>query len=290
LKWQLSVIVVRKKLKHIIPFFSSSLPVYAYWRRGKTAKSLPLTFHPEYEFHFVKQGRGAYYIEGKTYSFCAKHLVIIRPNQIHSFIPQTGNCLEKATLIFKSECLKSFLHSLKIDKTFPALIGLADYPAMHMEMIVNHILEENSRRKKGWEEMTRELLCLFLLWVKRLKNQPKEPRKEKPLFVQLRRHVESHFADPRCNVTRIAKDFGYSLNYLSALFKETSGIGIKHYLLQYRIIAARKILDENPEMKIEGIARQVGFNQYRNFNRAFIKLTGISPSIYRKNYHLHREK
>lgn len=249
-----------------------------------------MTFHPEYEFHFIKQGRGAYYIEGKTYSFRARHLVIIRPNQIHSFIPHLNDHIEKATLIFKNECLKDFLHPLKTDKTFPALIGLANSPALHMEMILNQILEENARRNKGWEEMTTELLRLFLLWLKRLKSQPKKPREGKPLFVQLRRHVESHFADPKCNVTQIANEFGYSLNYLSALFKEASGIGVKHYLLQYRIIAARKIIDENPEMKIEGIARQVGFKQYRNFNRAFTRLTGISPSLYRENYHLHREK
>jgi len=179
---------------------------------------------------------------------------------------------------------------LKIDKNFPSLISLSDSHAVHIEMIVNRILAENLRREKLWEKMIRELLCEFLILAERVKDQPVKPRAEKPLFVQMRQYMESHFSDPHCNVTWIAKQFGYSLNYLSALFKEACGIGIKQYLLQYRIVVARQLLDENAGLKIEAIARQVGFNQYRNFARAFHTLTGISPVVYRKNCHVHREK
>ena len=109
------------------------------------------------------------------------------------------------------------------------------------------------------------------------------------MFVQLRKHMESHVGDPRCTVTQIAEQFGYSLNYLSSFFKAATGIGIKQYLLQYRIIMARQILDENAGLKIEAVARQVGFNHYRNFTRAFAALTGITPGIYRKNRHIYDE-
>ena len=276
-------------MKRIIPFFSPSLPVCIQWTRGKASGSLPLTFHPEHEFHFIKEGRGAYYIEGKTYAFGARHLVIIRPNQVHSFAPRPGEYIEKATLIFRRECAGDAARGRLAGAGLPALISLDDHAALQIELILKGMLAENARREKGWEEIVRGLLGLFLLWVKRLEDRPKAPRPEKPLFAQLRRHVEERCADPACTVTQIAREFGYSLNYLSALFKEATGIGIKHYLLQYRIVAARKIIGENPGVKIESVARQVGFRQYRNFSRAFLMLTGISPSLYRKNYHVHRE-
>lgn len=283
---------MRKKLfKQTILFPSPSVPVYVGWARRKTSDGLPglfLAYHPEYEFHFIKRGQGAYYIEGRRWRFAARHLVIIRPNQIHSLIPDAANWVEKVQILFKGEWLGDFLSALNIDKTFPSLIRLPDSAAVQIEMILNRILEEYSLREPGWEEMVRELLHEFLLWVKRLKYQPVSPQAAKPLFVQVRKYMESHFTDPHCNVTRIAGQFDYSLNYLSALFKEACGIGIKQYLLQYRIIVARQILDENPGLKIEAIARQVGFNNYRSFTRAFVALTGIAPADYRKKCHIHR--
>jgi len=270
--------------------FSSSVPVYVSWRRSKETVNTPLAYHPAHEFHFIKRGHGAYYIEGKTYNFGPRNLVIIRPNQIHSFIPRIGDWLERAQILFLDKWLGDVFRSLDIDKTFPSLICLPNSPAVHIEMIVNHILEEKSRREEGWEEMIGELLHEFLLWVRRVKNHPVKSSENKPLYTQLRQYVELHFADPQCTVTWIAKQFGYSLNYLSTLFKEASGIGIKQYLLQHRIIAARQIIDENTGLKMEAIARQVGFDQYRNFNRVFFALTGVSPATYRKNCHPHRKK
>lgn len=280
----------KKRFKQTILFPSPSVPVYVGWARRKTSEGFPLAYHPEYEFHFIKRGQGAYYIEGRRWCFAARHLVIIRPNQIHRLIPNADHWVEKVQILFKGEWLGDFLRALNIDKTFPTLIRLPDSATVQIEMILNRILEENLLRQPGWEEMVRELLHEFLLWVKRLKNQPMSPQAEKPLFVQARKYMESHSADPRCNVTRIARQFDYSLNYLSALFKEACGIGIKQYLLQYRIIVARQILDENPGLKIEAIARQVGFNNYRSFTRAFIALTGVSPAVYRKYCHIHHGK
>jgi len=215
-------------------------------------------------------------------------LIIIRPNQIHSFIPDTDVVIEKARIMFQGEWLGERLRSLKIDKTFPSLIHLPDLPATNIEMILNRILDENARREKGWEGMIRDLLHEFLLWVIREKDQPVRPWKENVLFTQLRQYIESHYADPDCNVTLIAKTFGYSPNYLSALFKEACGIGMKQYLLHHRIIAARQILDKNPELKTEAIARQAGFDRYRNFARAFFRLTGISSAAYRRKRLVHR--
>lgn len=280
---------MQKPFKEFFPFSSQPVPVRAGWSRGRLPL-FPLHYHPEYEFHFIKCGRGAYYIEGKTWRFKARNLVIIRPNQIHSFIPESNGWIEKNLLLFRGEWLGDVLCSLNIDETFPSLIRLPDFPAVHIEMILNKIVEESLRREKCWKEMIRELLHEFLFWVIRVKDQSVNPQEEKPLFIQLRHYVESHFADPQYNVSLIAKKMGYSLSYLSALFQEASGIGIKQYLLQYRIIAARKILEGSAGLKIEVIARQVGFSQYRSFTRTFIALTGVSPNGYRKNCHIHNEK
>lgn len=273
-----------------IVFFSSSVPVYVAWLRGKPGRGFPLAYHPEFEFHLVKRGRGSYRIDGRTWAFGPCSLVCIRPNQAHSFMPDSGTLMEKAQLLFKGEWVGDAIGALRLGKTLPSVISLSDRSVMHFEMILNRILEENARWERGWERMTHALLLELLLWVKRSSEQPARPREERPLFLQLRHHMESHYHDPGCNVSQIAEQFGYSQGYLSTVFREASGVSPGQYLLQYRISAARQMLREAPGWRIESIAERVGFSHYRSFARAFYRLVGVSPAAYRRNCLVHLRK
>lgn len=279
----------KKPFKDTIRDCFPGIPVAAFSRSRRSASGdMPLAYHPEYEFHLIKCGHGAYYIEGQTYYFSPNNLVIIRPNQIHNYVPQNNERVETTSVLFQGEWMKDVLRELDIDKTLPALIDLHNYAATCIEMIIKRMVAENARQQKGWEGMIHELLHEFLLWVRRVKDCPIDAKQVNPLFAQLRGHIESHFAEPLCNVAHLAEQFGYSANYLSALFKEANGMGLKQYLLQYRIIVARQLIEQDPMLKMEAVARQVGFNEYRNFSRAFFALAGVCPENYRRNCHGHR--
>lgn len=279
-----------KPFKETIRYFSSAVPLKLEWGRGRMTKTYPLAYHSDYEFHFIKQGFGKYTINGHSFCFKAGQLVVVKPNQIHSFIPQSEHRTEKLRISFPAEWQAEFLQKLEFDHELPNLICLSNEQTLCIEMIANRILEENARRAKGWEDMIARLIQEFLLWVNRVKGQRVKPVKEKPLFTQLRQHIETHYADPHCTVTAIAKRFGYSKNYVTTLSREMSGMALKQYLQQYRIIAARRLLESHPELKVETVARQAGFNLYRSFTRAFLIQTGLRPAKYRDFCHPHRAK
>ncbi|OGV70483.1 MAG: hypothetical protein A3K19_08435 [Lentisphaerae bacterium RIFOXYB12_FULL_65_16] len=281
---------MKRPPKQPIVFFSSSVPVYVAWLRGKPGGGFPLAYHPEFEFHLVKRGRGVYRVDGRNWEFGPSSLVCIRPNQVHSHKPDSATLMEKAQLLFKGDWVADAISALRLDKTFPSVIPLSDRFVMHFEMILNRILEENVRWARGWERMTHALLIEFLLWAKRAGEQPVQSHEERPLFLQLRQYMESQYHDPRCNVTQIAKQFGYSQGYLSTVFRAASGVSPGQYLIQYRISAARQMLREAPGWRIESIAAQVGFSQYRSFARAFYRLVGVSPAAYRRNCLVHLGK
>ncbi len=54
------------------------------------------------------------------------------------------------------------------------------------------------------------------------------------------------------------------------------------YLQRVKILKAKKMLEEKPEMSLNLIAEQCGFDIYPNFVRSFKKILGVSPSEYRK--------
>ena len=68
--------------------------------------------------------------------------------------------------------------------------------------------------------------------------------------------------------------------YLSAIFKNKTGMTMSDYLLQVRMEKAIELL--HTDLKFHEIAERVGMKNSRNFRRAFINFTGYSPTDYKK--------
>lgn len=60
-------------------------------------------------------------------------------------------------------------------------------------------------------------------------------------------------------------------------------MSIVNYINKLRIGEAKNIIDAGSSDSIETIARNVGYNNVRTFNRIFEKSEGISPAAYRKS-------
>lgn len=72
-----------------------------------------------------------------------------------------------------------------------------------------------------------------------------------------------------------------SVSHFSQLFKKLNGFSAWDYVISKRIDMAQALLLSTDEAVLD-IAFQCGFNNSTNFNRAFKKITGISPTEYRR--------
>lgn len=75
----------------------------------------------------------------------------------------------------------------------------------------------------------------------------------------------------KCNITP---------KYCSTLFKKLSNDTFKNYLNQYRVEQACLRIKQNPQIKINELSLDMGFNSATSFIRVFNKYTGISPKAY----------
>lgn len=92
--------------------------------------------------------------------------------------------------------------------------------------------------------------------------------------------LQSHYAED-ISLDTLAEQFRLSRYYISRLFKSETGYNLFSFLNQIRIGASKNLLLET-DMRIYEVADTVGFNSAINFNYAFNRVVGISPSTYRE--------
>lgn len=92
----------------------------------------------------------------------------------------------------------------------------------------------------------------------------------------IRQHLDSDLS-----VTEIAEYVGRNPEYLTRLFKKSTGSTLKEYVLTVKIESA-KILLSTTKLPVTLISSHVGYGNYSNFTRSFKQLVGCTPMEYRK--------
>ncbi len=111
-----------------------------------------------------------------------------------------------------------------------------------------------------------------------------EDEKEPPRIKKAKRYIHDHLDDD-LSLDDVATSVNWSAYYFSRMFKKATGLNFVDYVARVRIDQAKKLL-LNPHLNVSEIAYEVGFQSITHFNRVFRKLTGTSPTDYRKqNYY-----
>ncbi|MBR2338611.1 MAG: helix-turn-helix transcriptional regulator, partial [Clostridia bacterium] len=90
-------------------------------------------------------------------------------------------------------------------------------------------------------------------------------------------YIDSHLFSMK-NLTDISHHLGYSYSYISQLFSETMGVGLKSYFQEQRFAKAAELMQRH--ISVTQIAEMLGFDSASSFSRSFKKRYGMSPSAY----------
>lgn len=90
--------------------------------------------------------------------------------------------------------------------------------------------------------------------------------------------------DKELSLEILADHFGFNYNYFSSLFNQEMNESFSDYLNKIRIEKACGLL-KSTENPIADISSMVGYSDQSYFCRVFKKLTGVSPSGYRRSEH-----
>jgi transcriptional regulator GlxA family with amidase domain len=93
-------------------------------------------------------------------------------------------------------------------------------------------------------------------------------------------HIDANLHTPLA-ADDLAAVAGLSPSRLRAVFQELMGTSPKQFVQERRVALARRLLAD-PSLAIKEVATKTGFADAFHFSKAFRKIDGLPPSVYRR--------
>src|SRR5213080_1990619 len=128
-----------------------------------------------------------------------------------------------------------------------------------------------------------QLLNIFAQHLSILSNQlvVQHEKDESANMARARQFIEKHQAEP-LSLGRVAQAAIISRHYFCKMFKKATGMNFIDYLSRVRVEKSKTLL-LNPNSRISEAAFASGFQSMTNFNRAFRRIVGRSPTQFRES-------
>ena len=99
------------------------------------------------------------------------------------------------------------------------------------------------------------------------------------LMQSIHNHILEHYAGD-CSLDTLAVHFNISKYHLSRRFSETYGLNLHQFVLRCRINQAQQMIRQGEPLTT--LYDHCGFTDYSSFVRAFTRVTGMTPKLWRK--------
>ncbi len=299
---------------------TGSIPVVFKGMERQYAKGEITPSKNQHEFHellYMRNGSAQLEINKKKISVSKRDILIIRPNISHKIFVNEGTA-DMIVLYFGFKNAAN-LENIARNANYPANIPYAvtkltiesfiqfasgentppfsdDYldpfltikgkNRLDIAGIVERIFKESKSDAYGKDLMMQFLTMELLVSLSRGLREEWEDSirvrtgKAKEL-VEIAREflVENH--ERNISISEVATYVFLSQSYFTRAFREHIGMSPMSFLIQLRLDHACQLLEQK-DIKISGIAKQVGFTSTQRFNEAFRKHMGIAPMKYRK--------
>lgn len=223
-------------------------------------------FHRSTEILLVITGEKRVEVNDKAYVLHAGDVLFCPPYAVHTFIP-TDNSTQIVVTLLPEHCehFEQFCQ-----KQEPSTYIVHDN-GMILQLV--HALQnaENSFIQEGASAM------LVGLFVQKTTFSP--VRKKNALKIrQIADYITAHYAE-QITLQSLAKAFGYSPTYFSAMFKKAFYMTLPQYVNAVRIQKSLSLLKTH---NVSSIYFLCGFNNPQQFFLHFKKIHGCTPSKYLK--------
>ena len=260
---------------------------------------LPIPFwHEEMEVKYFLKGGAVINCGSNCFLTEKSDLVIINPYEYHNTeIFEEGNnpvyhmmninlSHPAVYTVFKDnkELLEG--NENKLPEIIPFFLNrLGNSDSLCVKLFIM-LCDEYNKNGNEFTPLAENLLRSFLYSLINYAVNPDHPQNYKSLnsatvdIVPALQYIDSHFNE-NINLNALSDLCNLSISRFSHLFKDVTGTSAIQYINDLRVSKASMYLNTT-SLSISDIALKIGFDDAAYFSRIFKKITGISPSDYRK--------
>lgn len=247
--------------------------------------------HEFWELCYVTDGQACLHIGGKDMPLGHGDIALIAPEVVHSYTKASENpkvfvvCFESMSQLLKPLARGTFETDARQKHCLDAIIcdSLRTFKANESEQL--EVIE--SAVFGGGQMIITQLEYLLIYTLDRL--HAKEGTKivffDSEDFYESITETITEYLNKNINksitLDQICAKVNYSSSFICRTFKKQTGQTVFEYFNAIKIERAKQLLSETKE-PILSIAYELGFSGSKYFNTIFKKLTGVTPSEYRK--------
>ncbi len=228
-----------------------------------------------YVFEFITQGRLIITDGDRQYTAREGDLMILNSNASHYYYSDPNAPVGKLFIACNGTYVDNML------KTF----GISDTTVIrHANLLTafSNLISVAQRESKRLMTATAELILQILYTLNPLLNESAQDSGSVtyPLHQRVASYIDSHIQEP-LRLEDIAAHFSTTPITLNRTFKEHYHTTPKQYILNVKISVAKQLL-ASTKLPINRISVFLSFSNQNHFSTTFLKLTGCSPSQYRR--------
>ena len=250
--------------------------------------------HSELEISAILTGSGVYKCSENEYMFRAGDVFMHCGNDNHQFL----RIDEELSMVviqfeprliwsggewFEPKYLRLFTEKIRINRHIPA----ESEAAQNICRLLQESFLECCDHRAAYEIVVKAKLLMMLAEMARYYYNEMTASELLQLKVRHIEHIEnsmdyilSNLSAP-LTLSMLAKEACMSRSYYSTLFKTLNGVSVWNYITAQRVDMAQHLLESTND-SITEICENCGFNNIANFNHTFKRITGKTPSSYRK--------
>jgi YesN/AraC family two-component response regulator len=253
-------------------------------------QSLSYHRHNAYEIYLFLSGNTNMYVEQTCYSLRRGDLIIISPEEFHRMVcldtspyERIGINIQK-TVIERLSTQHSRLLSCFENHSYGEnnLVHLSNEDLTYYTTLVSNLNNVLHSSSYGDDILRDTYLAQILVFINHLfhseRNIPNNimPTLVRDTMVYIREHITENIS-----LDDLSKYFNFNGAYISSKFKYHTGLTLRTYILDQRIMLSKRLLMDG--RNVQEACELAGFANYSNFIRSFTKIVGISPGKYKKN-------
>lgn len=253
--------------------------LYCGYQECPSSYSFGPAVRPNYLIHYVVKGKGYYYVNDRKYTIEANQGFLIRPHELTFYHSDEDDPWTYLWIGFDGKKVKTYLKYSGMDENnYTFSCNETDL----LNSYVNQMLKHDTL--SHYNELSLQgLLFLFFAALAKSAETPYEEDVEiDNLYISKAiEYIQKNYQNPIL-VTDIANYVSLSRTYLTTIFQQTLHMSPQQFLLKFRITKASELLIHT-DLPINAIAHSCGYTDPLAFSKTFKKITGLSPSQYRKS-------